>query len=49
VYPVFAEELSDEQTKVKKASDVHKEARRLIGQIRNTQGQQFEAAKESAG
>jgi hemerythrin superfamily protein len=37
VYPVFAEELSDEQTKVKEASDEHKEARQLIGQIRNTQ------------
>jgi hemerythrin-like domain-containing protein len=37
VYPVFAEELSDEQNKVKEASDEHKEARQLIGQIRNTQ------------
>ncbi len=36
VYPVFAEELSDEKPKVKEASDEHKEARQLIGQIRNT-------------
>jgi hemerythrin-like domain-containing protein len=36
VYPVFAEELSDEKSKVKEASDEHKEARQLIGQIRNT-------------
>ncbi len=40
VYPVFAEELSDEQGKVKEASDEHKEARQLIGQIRNTQDEQ---------
>ena len=37
VYPVFAEELSDEKSKVNEASDEHKEARQLIGQIRNTQ------------
>ena len=37
VYPVFADELSDEASKVKEASDEHKEARQLIGQIRNTQ------------
>jgi hemerythrin-like domain-containing protein len=37
VYPVFAEALSNEQTKVKEASDEHKEARQLIGRIRNTQ------------
>jgi len=36
VYPVFAEELSDEKSKVKEASDEHKEARQLIGRIRNT-------------
>lgn len=36
VYPVFAEELSNEQSKVREASDEHKEARQLIGQIRNT-------------
>ena len=40
VYPVFAEELSDEEGKVKEASDEHKEARQLIGQIRNTQDQE---------
>ena len=37
VYPVFAEELSNEKAKVNEASDEHKEARQLIGQIRNTQ------------
>jgi hemerythrin-like domain-containing protein len=37
VYPVFAEELSDEQQKVQEANDEHKEARQLIGQIRNTE------------
>ena len=37
VYPVFAEELSDEQAKVQEASDEHKEARQLVGQIRNTE------------
>ena len=37
VYPVFAEELSDEKSKVKEASEEHKQARQLIGQIRNTQ------------
>jgi hemerythrin-like domain-containing protein len=37
VYPVFAEELSDEQSKVKEASDEHQEARQLIGRIRNTE------------
>jgi hemerythrin-like domain-containing protein len=37
VYPVFAEELSDEKAKVKEASDEHQEARQLIGRIRNTQ------------
>ena len=36
VYPVFAEELSDEQSKVQEASSEHQEARQLIGQIRNT-------------
>ena len=36
VYPVFADELSDEKTKVNEASEEHKEARQLIGQIRNT-------------
>ena len=36
VYPVFAEELSDERDKVKEASNEHKEARQLIGRIRNT-------------
>lgn len=36
VYPVLAEELSDEQSKVQEASDEHKEARQLIGRIRNT-------------
>jgi hemerythrin-like domain-containing protein len=36
VYPVFAEELSAEKGKVKEATDEHKEARQLIGRIRNT-------------
>ena len=36
VYPRFAEELSDEQEKVREAGNEHKEARQLIGQIRNT-------------
>jgi hemerythrin-like domain-containing protein len=40
VYPVFAEELSDEKSKVKEASNEHKEARQLIGQIRNTKDDQ---------
>jgi hemerythrin-like domain-containing protein len=39
VYPVFAEELSDERGKVREASDEHKEARQLIGRIRNTDDQ----------
>jgi hemerythrin-like domain-containing protein len=37
VYPVFADELSDEKGKVKEASNEHQEARQLIGRIRNTQ------------
>jgi hemerythrin-like domain-containing protein len=36
VYPVFAEELSNERDKVNEASNEHKEARQLIGRIRNT-------------
>jgi hemerythrin-like domain-containing protein len=40
VYPVFAEELSDEKAKVKEASNEHREARQLIGQIRNTKDDQ---------
>ena len=40
VYPVFAEELSDEKSKIKEASDEHKEARQLIGQIRNTKDEE---------
>jgi len=35
VYPVFEQELSNEKDKVQEAEDEHKEARRLIGQIRN--------------
>jgi hemerythrin-like domain-containing protein len=37
VYPVFADELSDEKGKVKEASNEHQEARQLIGRIRNTE------------
>jgi hemerythrin-like domain-containing protein len=37
VYPIFADELSDEKSKVAEASEEHKEARQLIGQIRNTE------------
>lgn len=36
VYPVFDEELSNEHDKVQEASGEHKEARQLIGRIRNT-------------
>ena len=36
VYPVFEEELSNEADKVHEAEDEHKEARQLIGRIRNT-------------
>jgi len=36
VYPVFEQELSNEKDKVHEAEDEHKEARQLIGQIRNT-------------
>ena len=36
VYPVFAEELSNEKGKIKEADHEHKEARQLIGRIRNT-------------
>jgi hemerythrin-like domain-containing protein len=40
VYPVFAEELSNEKSKIKEATDEHKEARQLIGQIRNTKDEE---------
>ena len=36
VYPVLADELSNEKSKVEEAANEHKEARQLIGQIRNT-------------
>jgi iron-sulfur cluster repair protein YtfE (RIC family) len=36
VYPVFERELRDESAKVHEAEDEHKEARQLIGRIRNT-------------
>jgi hemerythrin superfamily protein len=36
VYPVFEQELSNEADKVHEAEDEHKEARQLIGRIRNT-------------
>jgi hemerythrin-like domain-containing protein len=36
VYPVFEEELSNEKDKIHEAEDEHKEARQLIGRIRNT-------------
>ena len=36
VYPVFEEELSDAKDKVHEAEDEHKQARQLIGRIRNT-------------
>ena len=36
VYPVFEEELSNEKDKVHEAEGEHKEARQLIGRIRNT-------------
>jgi hemerythrin-like domain-containing protein len=37
VYPVFKEELSDESDAVVEAVQEHKEARQLIGRVRNTQ------------
>ena len=37
VYPVFEEELSNSKDKVHEAEDEHKEARKLIGRIRNTE------------
>ena len=36
VYPVFEEELSNEADKVHEAEGEHKEARQLIGRVRNT-------------
>ena len=36
VYPVFEEELSNEKDKIHEAEGEHKEARQLIGRIRNT-------------
>jgi hemerythrin-like domain-containing protein len=36
VYPIFEEELSNETDKVHEAEDEHKQARQLIGRIRNT-------------
>ncbi|HEX5588448.1 MAG TPA: hemerythrin domain-containing protein [Acidimicrobiia bacterium] len=36
VYPVFEDELANEQEKVHEAEDEHKEARQLIGRIRST-------------
>ena len=36
VYPVFEEELSNEKDKIEEAEDEHKDARQLIGRIRNT-------------
>ena len=36
VYPVFEEELSNEAHKVHEAEGEHKEARQLIGRVRNT-------------
>lgn len=37
VYPVLADELSNEEDKVEEAEEEHKEARQLIGRIRNTE------------
>jgi hemerythrin-like domain-containing protein len=39
VYPVFADELADENDKVKEAEKEHREARQLIGRIRNTENE----------
>jgi hemerythrin superfamily protein len=36
VYPVFADEVQGEQKLVKEGEDEHKQARQLIGQIRQT-------------
>jgi hemerythrin-like domain-containing protein len=36
VYPVFGEELSNEHDKIEEAEHEHKDARQLIGRIRNT-------------
>lgn len=36
VYPVFEDELSNEKDKVHEAEDEHKEARQLIGRVRQT-------------
>ena len=40
VYPVFEEELSNEKDKVHEAEGEHKEARQLIGRIRNTSNEE---------
>ncbi len=37
VYPVFEEELQNAKDKVHEAEDEHKDARQLIGRIRNTE------------
>ena len=37
VYPVFADELSEEHDKVEEAEEEHQEARQLIGRVRNTE------------
>ena len=39
VYPVFEDELSNEKDKVHEAEDEHKEARQLIGRVRQTEDQ----------
>src|SRR4051812_35256165 len=36
VYPVFADELTNEGDKIEEAEEEHKEARQLIGRVRNT-------------
>ena len=39
VYPVFEDELSDEKDKIHEAEDEHKQARQLIGRVRQTKDQ----------
>lgn len=36
VYPVFGDELTNEKAKIREAENEHKDARRLIGRVRNT-------------
>ena len=40
VYPVFAEELSNENEKISEAEEEHQDARQLIGRVRNTEDEQ---------